>query len=104
MGIIVKFIIRSIKENFFRTFLIVFSVASAAALFFASMGIASTFEETYVDSIKASIGSTDIYVTAGEKALTPYVNIEDIEGIKEDIEYKVPLMIGKGVYKSKEKE
>ncbi|MEW6622314.1 MAG: hypothetical protein AB1420_04140 [Bacillota bacterium] len=49
MGIILKFTLRNIKENKFRTFLIVLSVVLSTALYFGSIGLSKTIEKTYVN-------------------------------------------------------
>lgn len=62
MGIIIKYIIRSIKEKKFRTFLIIFAVALSGALYFASTSLSDSLVEIYTDKFFQQTGNTDIVI------------------------------------------
>lgn len=80
----------------------IFSVAVAAALFFASVSIADTFEKVYLDKLRSFTGNTDISVSVKENAAIPYINIHDLDDINNFIDYKASMLFGKGVYKNSE--
>ncbi|ABR49218.1 protein of unknown function DUF214 [Alkaliphilus metalliredigens QYMF] len=64
MGIIVKYILKSIFEKKFRTFIIVFSVTLSAALFFASSGMSGTMKSMYETQFKMQTGKADLIIHA----------------------------------------
>lgn len=74
MTIIIKFILRNIKEKKFRAFLVIFSIMASTALFFASSGTASTIKKTFTDVTKQYSGNADIQIYATSKSPSPYVS------------------------------
>jgi|LSQX01.2.fsa_nt_gb putative ABC transport system permease protein len=62
VGIIVKFLIRSIYEKKLRTFLILFSIALSSALFFASQAITDNVSNMFVADAKQYFGTADIII------------------------------------------
>ncbi|MEL7646653.1 MAG: FtsX-like permease family protein [Sedimentibacter sp.] len=64
MGIIVKFILRSIFEKKFRAFIIVFSIAISSALFFACIGLSGTMSSMYETQIRMQTGKADLVIQA----------------------------------------
>lgn len=62
VGIIIKFLIRSICEKKLRTFLILFSITLSSALFFASQAITDSVSNMFVADVKQYFGNADIIV------------------------------------------
>lgn len=100
MGIIIKFIVRNIKEKKLRTLLIVFSIAMASALTFASLAIGDTLASMFMNSIKGEFGSSDFYVYAGEKSTSPYVSETLALKMGKRIDYAIGVNNGSATYKT----
>ncbi len=62
MGIIIKFIIRSIREKKFRTFLIILAVALSGALYFASTSLSDSLVDIYTNKLRQATGNADIMI------------------------------------------
>ncbi|KNY29429.1 FtsX-like permease family protein [Pseudobacteroides cellulosolvens] len=104
MLMMLKFLVKSILEKKFRTFLIVISVAISAALFFASLAIADTLEGIISKQIKKYYGDTDIIMTASEKSKSSFFYYDNLGKYEENIEYGVgSIQIG-GTYKKNRNE
>ncbi|WP_169832990.1 ABC transporter permease [Geosporobacter ferrireducens] len=99
MGIIIKFILRNIREKKFRTFLIIFSITLSAGLFFASSAISGTLEEMYVNRMRKHFGSAEILIHANEKSPSGYLSGASAEVFKEDFQYIIEAVEGGGFYK-----
>lgn len=84
MGIILKYILKSIFEKKFRTFIIVFSIALSAALFFASNGMSSTMKNLYEARYRMETGNADILIYPNSQSPTPSFKIKDtkVDGVK----------------------
>ncbi|WP_070000181.1 ABC transporter permease [Cellulosilyticum sp. I15G10I2] len=80
MGIIIKFIIRSIKEKKFRTFLIIFAVALSGALYFASASLSDSLVEIYTNKLRQATGNADIMIFA--KRTSPSGVISDTGALR----------------------
>jgi putative ABC transport system permease protein len=66
VGIIVKFLMRSICEKKLRTFLILFSITLSSALFFASQAITDSVSNMFIADAKQQLGATDIVIYPGD--------------------------------------
>lgn len=66
VGIIVKFLMRSICEKKLRTFLILFSIMLSSALFFASQAITDSVSNMFIADAKQQLGATDIVIYPGD--------------------------------------
>lgn len=104
MGIIIKFILRNIREKKMRTLLIVFSIALASALTFASLAIGDTLAGMFMDSIKGEFGTANIYITSGEKSTSPYVSETLANKLGSKIDYAIGLNNGSATYKTLDKQ
>lgn len=62
MWIIIKYIMRSIKEKKFRTFLIILAVALSGSLYFASTSLSDSLVKIYTDRIFQQTGNADIAI------------------------------------------
>jgi putative ABC transport system permease protein len=100
MGIILKYILRSIKEKKFRTFLIVFSVTLSTALFFASLALAGTIEQTFMEKIKKYIGTADIIIQANQKSPFWLFRLDRTNVVRERLEYAVGAVETNATYKT----
>lgn len=102
MGIIVKFITKSILEKKFRSFIIIFSVTISAALFFASNSLAGTMSSMYEELIRMQTGKADLIIYPDRQSTSPTLKIlpNQVSGI----DYIAgDLSIG-GIYKLSEEE
>lgn len=79
-----KYILKSIFEKKFRTFIIVFSVTLSAALFFASNGMSDTMKNMYEDQFRMETGKADILIYPNKQSPSGSFKIksEPVEGVK----------------------
>lgn len=98
MGIILKFMLRNIKEKKLRTFLVVFSIMASTALFFASSGMNTSIKQTYVDIVRQFYGNADIEINTNSKSPTPYLNIEKTDTVRSKTDYITGELDANGVY------
>ena len=99
MGIIIKFVLKNIKEKKFRTFLILFSIMLSAALYFASSAISGTVAEMYTQRIRTYYGNADIVIHAGEKSPGRFVTAARAAEFGGRMEYIIGAVEGSGTYK-----
>ncbi len=97
MGIIIKFILKNVKSNKFRTFLIITSIAISTALFFASMAISLTVENMYRERIKTFYGGAEIQIHANSDSPGDYIKHQKATECK-NIEYAVGILTAGGYY------
>lgn len=83
MGIILKYILKSIFEKKFRTFIIIFSVTLSSALFFASSGMSGTMESMYETQIRMQTGRADLLIIPNRKSpsSTFKLSLEQLDGV-----------------------
>lgn len=98
MGIILKFMLRNIKEKKLRTFLVVFSIMASTALFFASSGMNTSIKQTYVDIVRQFYGNADIEINTNSKSPTPYLNMEKTDTVRSKTDYVTGELDANGVY------
>lgn len=98
MGIILKFMIRNIKEKKLRTFLVVFSIMASTALFFASSGMNTSIKQTYVDIVRQFYGNADIQIYTNSKSPTPYLNMAKTDTVRSKTDYITGELEANGVY------
>lgn len=99
MSPIIRFVLKNIRENKFRTFLVVLSVALSSALFFASLAISGTVEKMFVDRMRQYFGTANIMIHAGERSRTPFLRLNKALSYGDRAEYVVGGMTGEGVFK-----
>lgn len=104
MAIILKFMLRNIKEKKLRTFLVVFSIMASSALFFASSGISTSIKQTYIDIAKQFTGGSDITVSSNSKSPSPYVSLDKAEAIRSKTDYIVGEADASAAYKTNDKD
>ncbi|MGD8400267.1 MAG: ABC transporter permease [Bacillota bacterium] len=103
MGIILKFILNNIREKKFRTFLIIFTVTLSSALFFASLALSGTIEETFMAKIKKYIGTADLIIHSNEKSPFWMFRLTKTAVVKEAVDYVVGAVETSATYQ-KDKE
>ncbi len=104
MEIIIRFILKNIREKKFRTFLIVFSIIISSALFFASSAVSDTMVRMFEDRIKNYYGSAEIVIYPMQKSPSPYFTLEAAWPFRDKFEYAVGIVQGSGTYKHKQDE
>ncbi|WP_242876167.1 ABC transporter permease [Desulfosporosinus hippei] len=104
LGIILKFIFKSIGEKKLRTFLIVLSIVLSSGVFFASIAISGSIEEMIIKGIKDSIGNADIIITPTEKSSSPFFYMNKAEIYKDRTEYIIGEIQENAVFKPNRNE
>ncbi len=99
MSIIVKFILRNIKEKKFRTFLILISIMMSSALVFASLAISTTAEDMIIDNYRKFFGSADITVNAGMNMKNSFISPSLLDDYDDGIKYVAGEVVTSGEYK-----
>lgn len=101
MGIIIKFILKNIKEKKLRTFLILLSITLSASLFFASSAISGTIGDKFVQRMRQFFGSADIIAVPTEDAESKYFFTDRIQRYRgnRDFEYVIGMFSGVGIYR-----
>ena len=99
LGIITKFIVKSILEKKLRTFLIILAIVLSSGVFFASIAISGSLEEMIIKGIRDSIGDADIVITPTEKSSSPYFYMNKAELYKDRTEYIIGEIQKNAVYK-----
>ena len=91
MALILRFVLRNIREKKLRTFLILLSVLLSAALWFASNGLATTLEGMFVQRMRIFYGSSDLIVHADQRSPGPFFRPSLPEALEGRVEYAVPI-------------
>lgn len=104
MGIITKFIVKSICEKKLRTFLIILSIVLSSGVFFASIAISGSIEEMIIKGIQDSYGNADITVVPTEKSSSPFFYLDKAEGYPDRTEYVIGEIQENAVYKPNSNE
>lgn len=89
MFIIIKYVLRNIREKKLRTFLILTAVALSTALFFASTAISDTVEEMYLQRMKKYFGDADLVIHSQEGSPSAFFHTEQAEPYRRYFEYMV---------------
>lgn len=101
MRIILKFLFKNIKENKFRSFLILFSVTISSALLLASNAMTNSLNKTYMKQIRSSIGSSEIYIAPNSKSPSPFIETKKAKEFNDRLEYVIPVLKDNAVYKDR---
>lgn len=99
MRILLKYTLKSIGEKKFRSFLIIFAIALAGALFLASSRLAVSIGDMYMNQITAAYGDVDISMYPSEDATSWFINMSNLSEIADQTEYIVPSISSSGEYK-----
>lgn len=100
MGIIIKYILRSIREKKFRTFLIIFAVALSAALYFASTSLSDSLVEMYTDRLFQQTGNADIAIYPILKSPSYMISDAPVLRFKDKLEYIIKTARTSARYKT----
>lgn len=99
MYIFWKILIKNIKEKKLRTSLIVFSVAMATALCFASISISDTMTKTFTDKVRKDFGQTEIVIKANSSSLSEYINLDSVKALDENFTDRIGVIEDIALYK-----
>lgn len=105
MEIIIKFLLRNIREKKFRTFLILLSITLSSALFFASIGMSNNIAKMYLKEVQKALGSAEIIIHADKNSPSSYFYASRAEKNEEQFEYIIGNTSERGIfeYSSQEK-
>jgi putative ABC transport system permease protein len=103
MGIILKFIFKSIRERKLRTFLVLFAIALSSALFFASNALSLTMQKMFVESMRTYYGSSNIVILPGPRSEW-FLGAARAERHRDELEYVIGGIDGAAVYKPSRNE
>ncbi|WP_061996040.1 FtsX-like permease family protein [Clostridium sp. ATCC 25772] len=99
MHILFKFMMKNIFEKKLRFVLIVFSIAVATAMTFASMGVSNSYNEMILEKMKAKVGDADLIIYSNDKNKSTFLDRTEIEN--EITNNKAAYIFdGEGIYKS----
>ena len=104
MGIIIKFIIKSIKEKKFRTFLIIFAVALSGALYFASTSLSDSLVDIYTSKMRQATGNANIMIYPTAKSPAGVVSIAPALRVKDKTQYIIKNVNATARYKTANRE
>lgn len=97
MRIILKFLLRNIKEKKIRTMLIIFSITLSTALLFSTMAISGTVEKMFTDKMTKYTGTAEIMIKADSQSITdPFFTIKESDN--EKIDYLMGVIEDKAFY------
>ncbi|MFW6282250.1 MAG: ABC transporter permease [bacterium] len=99
MKIIIRFLLRNIKEKKFRTFLIVFSIILSTALLFASLSISTTVEDMQIKRLKKYYGSADIMIYPDDDSTSQFLSSKKAKKHIDKTDYIIGTFIGSARYK-----
>ena len=100
MHIFIKFLVKSIMEKKFRSFLILFAVTISTALFFASTAISTTMEKMFVDRLRQYIGEAEIIIHPSRDSSSPYMYMQHAKKYEDAFEYMIGTVQGQGEHKT----
>lgn len=96
--IIIKSILKNIKEKKFRTFLIILSITLSSALFLASITNSKNMVEVRRKQIKAQMGTADIYFSKNLRADNYFFSTNLLKQYKDHFEYIIPGINSIAIY------
>jgi len=99
MKILIKFLLRNIKEKKFRTFLIIFSIVISTSLFFSSLAISDTIEKMYFENMKKDFGTAEIMIQPNEKSPSKYFSSQKAKMHSKYADYMIGVVQGEAMYK-----
>lgn len=99
MTILLKYVLKNMKEKKFRLFLILISIILSSALFFASTSISENVAQIYSKQMRTYSGESDISIYPSKDARSLYFDTNNFEAIENLTDYIVGTIGGSGVYK-----
>lgn len=105
MSILLKYLIRNIKEKKIRTFLILISVAMTSGLFFTSLAITDTISEINLEMHRSMVGNSDIRIFPKDNEEgEPYIDLSGVGKVSDLIEYGIGTLDGSALYEPSKEE
>ncbi|MFW6238036.1 MAG: ABC transporter permease, partial [Halanaerobiales bacterium] len=90
--------LRNIRDNKFRTFLIVLSLALSAALFFAAVAMSDTVGEMYLEQARTEFGSAEIHIWSDSDSPSNYMRTRGAKKLGDRLEYVAGNESARGSY------
>lgn len=104
MRILIKYLLKNIKEKKLRTLLVLISITLSTALMFSTISIPGTIEKMITDELTKETGTSEIIIYADTTTLTnPFFNKVEIESLEEKLDYSIGAITGNGFYYNDEK-
>ncbi len=97
MGIILKFVLKSLWENKFRTFLILLSITLSAALFFSNIAMSGTIENMFLEQVRKYIGNAEIMISTNEDSPSNMIRMNNALAFEGEMEYVVGVTAGSAI-------
>ena len=99
MSLIIKFLMKNLKEKKIRSILVLISIGISAALLFATQGMSDTCEQMYYDQIIQWTGDSDIKIEMKEEiGGEQFLDQSDIEQVRNKLSYAIGMIKSKGLY------
>ncbi|WP_088186151.1 FtsX-like permease family protein [Desulfosporosinus sp. FKA] len=98
MGVITKYIFKSMGEKKLRTFLIILAIVLSSGVFFASIAISGSLNEMIIQGIQASVGNADITIVSTEKSVSPFFYMQRAEKYRDRTEYIIGELKNNAIY------
>lgn len=99
MQIILKFILKNIKEKKFRTFLMLFSIVISSALFFASSATSTTSMKIIENQFRQSYGDSEIVIRSGEDSPSQFFSTAPAKRLADKTDYIIGAIQGSASFK-----
>ncbi|MCX7708625.1 MAG: FtsX-like permease family protein [Clostridia bacterium] len=99
MSIILKFVIKNIKEKKLRTFLIIFSITVSTMLFLAAMAASDNLGRLAKERAKAYVGMAEIIVYANDESPSDFFMSEGAYTFKDQMEFISEAFLTRGNFK-----
>ncbi len=99
MGIILKYLLKTMGEKKLRTFLITLAIVLSSAVFFASLSISGSLMEMFTGLIRGYYGNCDVLITQSEKSPSPFFYTAKAESYGHRLEYVVGEVGSGGVFR-----
>ena len=99
MSILLKYLIRNIKEKKLRSFLVFTSVALTAGLFFTSLAITDTIRSVNLEISRSLVGRADIRILPKESETgEEFIVTKGVEKASLSTEYTIGMLEGRALY------
>lgn len=98
MSILLKYVLRFVKENKFRTILLIFTVAISGAMIYSMLSVKDSLEDVYIEKFSALIGEADIIISASEEAEDQSVDFSVPFEMDKNIIYVHDVVDSMGIY------
>jgi len=97
LAIIIKFIVKSIWENKFRSFLILLSITLSAALFFSTIAMSGTIEQMFLEQVRKYIGNAEIVIYPNENSPGDMLRMNSTLEFEDEMEYVIGYTLGNAI-------